>query len=233
MIKIALFGLDFPLGKKNLPDERLERLKEILHSPKVTYIQIEFQDKSHLKNSDCILTDKNNKLDLILEDLEAIDLKIAQEQAAQTLELFKRIKTSLENENLLCEVNLSEEEKNILLNFNFITLKPVIVVSSDDLSNTSGLIQRIYKASGRICFYTSNERELRAWQIKYGITAFEAAGLIHSDIQRGFIKAEVITSEEIIKSGSLAAAKAKGSMRLEDKNYIVKDGDWINFRFNV
>ncbi|MCI4625863.1 MAG: redox-regulated ATPase YchF [Candidatus Magnetoovum sp. WYHC-5] len=95
------------------------------------------------------------------------------------------------------------------------------------------LIQLSYKVLGLMSFLTVGEDEVRAWTVDSGATALEAAGKIHSDIQRGFIRAEVIAYDDFIRSGSMTVAKQHGLLRLEGKTYIVSDGDIINFRFNV
>lgn len=230
-MKIAVLGLDFPLGKKNLPDERLDKLNTIFHPPKVTPIQIEFQDSTHLKDADALLCEENKKLDLILMDLEIAEQRISEDDAYKGL--FTRIKEALEKETLLCEIPFSEEEQKSLSNFNLTTLKPATFIKSQSIDSLPEIIKSSYKNSGRISFFTVNEKELRAWSIKKETTCYEAAGLIHSDIQRGFIKAEVAGCEDLIKSGGLNQARGKGLVRLEDKDYLVKDGDLIQFRFNV
>jgi len=95
------------------------------------------------------------------------------------------------------------------------------------------LIRVSYGLLGLISFLTSGEDEVRAWTITKGTTAHKASGKIHSDIERGFIRAEVIGYDDFISSGSMHAAREKGLLRLEGKTYEVKDGDIINFRFNV
>ncbi|HZJ75540.1 MAG TPA: redox-regulated ATPase YchF [Clostridia bacterium] len=95
------------------------------------------------------------------------------------------------------------------------------------------LIERGYDLLGLMSFLTAGRPEVRAWTINKGTKAPVAAGKIHSDLQRGFIRAEVVAYDDLIKCGSMAAAKEKGLVRLEGKEYIVKDGDVILFRFNV
>jgi GTP-binding protein YchF len=95
------------------------------------------------------------------------------------------------------------------------------------------LIRLSYDLLGLISFLTAGEDEVRAWTIRRGTDAQRAAGKIHSDIERGFIRAEVVAYDDFIAHGSLAAARDKGLVRLEGKTYEVKDGDIINFRFNV
>jgi ribosome-binding ATPase len=95
------------------------------------------------------------------------------------------------------------------------------------------LIRSAYHTLGLISYFTAGEKEARAWTIRNGAKAPEAAGAIHSDLERGFIRAEVTSYDELIKAGSAAVAKEKGWMRLEGKEYVVRDGDVILFRFNV
>ena len=80
---------------------------------------------------------------------------------------------------------------------------------------------------------TAGPKETRAWTIKKGATAPEAAGVIHTDFQRGFIKAEIVSFDELVDLGSMAEAKAAGKVRMEGKDYVMADGDVVDFRFNV
>lgn len=95
------------------------------------------------------------------------------------------------------------------------------------------IINLAYKKAGFISFFTVGKDECRAWPIMKGSTAFEAAGKIHSDIQRGFIRAEVVSYDDFYKYKSMKELKAQGRHRLEGKDYIVQDGDIILFRFNI
>ncbi len=95
------------------------------------------------------------------------------------------------------------------------------------------IIRQSYELLGLQSFFTVGEDEVRAWTTPVGANAVEAAGVIHTDLARGFIRAEVISYEDMIAAGSLAAARQRGLLRLEGKEYIVKDGDILNIRFNV
>lgn len=95
------------------------------------------------------------------------------------------------------------------------------------------VIQGSYALLGLISFLTAGEDEVRAWTLRRGTRAQQAAGQIHSDIERGFIRAEVVAFADLIAAGSLAACREKATLRLEGKDYVVRDGDVINFRFNV
>ena len=95
------------------------------------------------------------------------------------------------------------------------------------------LIQRSYHLLGLISYLTAGQPEVRAWTIKNGTKAPQAAGKIHSDFERGFIRAEVVTFDHLMECGSLAAAREKGLVRSEGKEYVMKDGDIVHFLFNV
>lgn len=117
---------------------------------------------------------------------------------------------------------LDEEEKAMFL---------------EDLGLAESGLEKLVKASyhilGLMSFLTAGEDETRAWTIKIGTKAPQAAGKIHTDFERGFIKAEVVNYKDLLEQGSLAAAREKGLVGMEGKDYVVKDGDVILFRFNV
>ena len=100
-------------------------------------------------------------------------------------------------------------------------------------SGLDKLIKKSYDLLGLMSFLTAGEPEVRAWTIKKGTKAPQAAGKIHSDIERGFIKAEVVSYDDLIREGSMNAVKEKGLLRLEGKEYIMQDGDIVLFKFNV
>lgn len=102
-----------------------------------------------------------------------------------------------------------------------------------DESVTDRVIKKSYALLGLISFFTVGKDEVRAWTIRSGTQAVDAAGVIHTDIQRGFIRAEVVAYEHLIDAGNYAEARKQGVVRLEGKTYTVHDGDIINFRFNV
>jgi ribosome-binding ATPase len=100
-------------------------------------------------------------------------------------------------------------------------------------SGISGLIHATYQVLGLRTFFTFNEKEVRAWTIRAGDTASRAAGTIHTDFERGFIKAETVHWEDLVKGGSVGHARETGHYRIEGRDYVVKDGDVLLFRFNV
>lgn len=140
--------------------------------------------------------------------------KIAEAEGAEVLPICAEMEAEI--------ASLSKEEKELFLS---------------DLGIEKGgldlLIQRSYHLLGLISYLTAGEPEVRAWTIKEGTKAPQAAGKIHSDFERGFIRAEVISFDELMQYGSMQVAKENGKIRSEGKEYVMKDGDIVLFRFNV
>ena len=107
----------------------------------------------------------------------------------------------------------------------------------EDLGLSEGGLEKLIAASyrllGLMSFLTAGEKETRAWTIRMGTKAPQAAGKIHSDFERGFIRAEVVNYQDLLNAGSYSAAKEKGLVRVEGKEYVMQDGDVVLFRFNV
>ena len=100
-------------------------------------------------------------------------------------------------------------------------------------SGLNKVIKKSYDLLGLMSFLTAGEPEVRAWTIKKGTKAPQAAGKIHSDIERGFIRAEIVSYDDLMREGSMTAAKEKGLVRSEGKEYVMQDGDIVLFKFNV
>ncbi len=102
-----------------------------------------------------------------------------------------------------------------------------------EISGLNRIIKEGYSLLGYISYLTAGEKEVRAWTITKGTKAPQAAGKIHSDFEKGFIRAEIVSYDDLMACGTMAAAKEKGLIRLEGKDYVMQDGDIVNFRFNV
>lgn len=102
-----------------------------------------------------------------------------------------------------------------------------------EFSGLDRLIQAAYRLLGLYTYFTAGVQEVRAWTIRKGMKAPQAAGVIHSDFERGFIRAEVVSYDDLVAGGSMNAVKEQGKLRLEGKEYVVQDGDVMHFRFNV
>ena len=151
---------------------------------------------------------------------------------AENDELVKQVKEYASNEKTevipLC-VKIEEELSGLEDN----DKKEMLEALGLEESGLDKVIKRSYDLLGLMSFLTAGEPEVRAWTIKKGTKAPQAAGKIHSDIERGFIKAEVVSYDDLIREGSMVAAKEKGLVRSEGKEYIMQDGDIVLFKFNV
>jgi ribosome-binding ATPase YchF (GTP1/OBG family) len=232
-MKVATVGPTCILaGKKKVADERLVYLAKLVSAVKTTFIQVEFVESSNLLDVDGILCDTSAKLDLVIQDLELLE-KLLGSCDAGLKPTLEEIKTSLEKEIPLSQSGISREKLAVLAGHNLVTLKPIVFYATDSLPPEEELIKSMYAGMGRISFFTVAPKDTHAWSIKRGTNAYEAAGCVHSDIQRGFIKAEVLAYEAIVKVGGINQAKAQGALRLEEKEYIVQDGDVLHFRFSA
>lgn len=232
-MKIALFSTpELSLGKHNVKDEYLDQIFKISKSKKETYVQVELVDENGCVDADAIITKTDCAADLILKDLEFIETRLSRTADEEEKILLNKLKDILERENFVFGNSFSEPEKKLLSGYGILTNKPVIVANTQELEDKNTLLQRCLKESGFISFFTTGEKETRAWLIKGGTSAYEAAGVIHSDIQRGFIRAEIIAFKDFIEFKGETPAKQAGKMRLEQKDYVIQDRDLVNFRFN-
>jgi len=235
-------------------------------------------------NYELLLSD----LDLIEKRIDRINNNKKKNQMLAELEVLEKLQAALVEEKPLSSVDLHDKQKELLLSYQFLTSKPVLVCLNsseehlqkhdfpqrdevlsycaqrhlpvieisaaiereiaeleedekqlflDDIGiNETGTVKisrSMYERLGLISFFTVGEDEVKAWTILNGTIARKAAGKIHSDIERGFIRAEVVEYKDLKALGSMGAVKEKGLFRLEGKEYPVKDGDIIHFRFNV
>lgn len=202
----------------------LERLKEALQEGQpARIVQLDEEEKRLIKSFN-LLTRKN-----VLYVANVSETEVANPDSNPHFQTVKEIAAaegagvvpiSAQVEAEIAE--LDEEEKQMFLE--------EMGLSSSGLDR---LIAAAYRLLGLITYFTAGEKEVRAWTIREGTKAPQAAGVIHSDFERGFIRAEVIGYEDLVKCGSMAAAREKGLLRLEGKEYVVCDGDICTFRFNV
>ncbi|AAM24860.1 MULTISPECIES: redox-regulated ATPase YchF [Caldanaerobacter] len=204
--------------------EVLEKIKNTLEEGKpARAVQFDEEEKA-VVNQLMLLTSKPvmyvaniSEEDLILRE-ENLHVKKLREYALKEGSEVLVISAKIEEELAA----LPDEERNELLK--------EYGLKEPGLNN---IIRHGYSLLGLITFFTAGPKEVHAWTIKRGTKAPQAAGKIHSDFERGFIRAEVISFEDLVKAGSQAAAREMGLLRLEGKDYVMQDGDVVVFRFNV
>lgn len=232
-MKISVINIpEVPLGKQNLKDPRLDQVDKFVKAKKKTYIQVELCNQDSALESDAILSAGDCRADLILKDLEFIETRLSRATLEDEKALLNKIKSVLEKEEFINTMVFSEQEKQLMASYNLLTDKPVIIAQKHELEDINVLLLRAVKEANFISFFTAGEKETRAWLIRNGSSAWEAAGAIHSDIQKGFIRAEIISLNDYLQAGGETQAKQAGKLRLEQKDYVMQDCDLANFRFN-
>lgn len=232
-MKIALFGIpDIKLGKHNLKDPRLDQAHKLVEADKKTNAQVDIVGEDQLLDADAILASEETRADLILKDLEFVETRLGRDPQAAERAALEKIKTLLESEKFLFQSGLSAEDLQAVAAHGFYTNKPTTVATPEEAKDPEALLLRAFAEGGYISFLTVGGKENRAWPIRKGLSAWEAAGTIHTDIQKGFIRAEVISFADFIAAGGETQAKRAGKLRLELKQYVVQDYDLLNFRFN-
>ena len=242
---IETINLELILSDLEILDRRIDRTTKALKGDKSLGKELEFL--KHIKtelengiNARAVEADEDEKE--ILSDIGLLSAKPVIYACNMSEDDFSNNINNNEKYKAVCEIaksegaevlpicaeleaeisSLSKEEKEMFLS---------------DLGIENGgldlLIQRSYNLLGLISYLTAGEPEVRAWTIKKGTKAPQAAGKIHSDFERGFIRAEVISFDELMACGTMQAAKEKGKIRSEGKEYVMQDGDIVLFRFNV
>ena len=212
-------------AEKSLAKERdlLEKIKTALEEGKsAREVELDDEEKKIIKNYSLLSAKPVIYVCNVAEDELTKDdnkyVKAVREYAEKTGDEVVVISAEIESEIAA----LDEDEKELFLE-----------ELGLDSSGLDKLIKSSYKLLGLISFITTGEMETRAWTVKRGSKAPVAAGKIHTDMERGFIKADTISYQDLVDSGSIANARDKGLIRSEGKDYVVEDGDVIVFKFNV
>jgi GTP-binding protein YchF len=243
---IALFELEMIFSDLAIVEKRLARLTRDLKKMKSPEMQFEFEMLERFRNSletekplrELTLTNAEQKVARGFTFLSAKPLLLVLNLNDQDTVKIPRIVEEFDLRDRasqlhtrLCGVCGKIESELAALP------EEDAQMFGEDLGLSSGALERIlaesYQLLGLATFYTTESSELRAWSFPEGATAWAAAGMIHTDMAKGFIKAEVVSYQEMLTVGSFQAARSKGSLRLEGKDYIVQDGDVILFRFNL
>ena len=225
-------------------DKRLDKAKKNLKADKKYQAEIDLIEKlkENLNNGiparavECNEDEQELVKDMFLLTSKPIiyiaNISEEQIQTADDEEMVKQVKEYAAKEHAevipLC-VKIEEE----LSGLDDSDKKEMLDALGLEESGLDKLIKKSYDLLGLMSFLTAGETEVRAWTIKKGTKAPQAAGKIHSDFERGFIKAEVVSYNDLMKEGSMLAAKEKGLVRQEGKEYVMQDGDIVVFKFNV
>jgi len=231
-MKVALVGVTgVPLGKHKVRDPRLDQADKLVKADTKTYALVDVVGDEETATADALVASPDGRFDLIVKDLEFAETRLERNPSAAERAVLERIKAHLESEGVVAEAGLTPEELHLIESHAFVTTKPMVVAEAEDVAAFDSFLVRVVSASGYISFLTVGGSENRAWLIRTGATAQESGGAIHTDIQKGFIRAEIIGYDDFIAAGGETNAKHANKMRVETKSYVVQDYDLVNFRF--
>jgi ribosome-binding ATPase YchF (GTP1/OBG family) len=229
-MKICFLGLELPEGKVKYQDERVSALDRKFSARKVTPFYVEFV-KEDCQGCDGFIVSRDRIWDLFILDMEKLDTRRDRTTDVSEKELLDRCLESLEKEIPLCDLQLAADDAALLKQLAPLTLKPTVIVN--DQPDTNDAIEQVLRKAGIVFFYTADQKEVHAWPVKADADIVTCAGRIHSDLARGFIKAEIVSYEDLLRVYNWQEARAKGLVRLVDRDYIIRPGDVIEIRFNV
>jgi ribosome-binding ATPase YchF (GTP1/OBG family) len=167
-----------------------------------------------------------------MKDLDAVETRLGRDAGDAEKAVLQKLADALMSEKAISAAGLTVDELKAISAHNFYSTKPVVIAEAAELAEPDGLLVRAFREAGYISFLTVGGKENRAWPIRAGISAWEAAGTIHTDIQKGFIRAEIVSFADLIEAGGETQAKRANKQRLEQKGYVMQDYDIVNFRFN-
>ena len=242
---IETINLELIFSDIEMIDRRIDRAKKAAKGDKKYLIEIDFLErlKEHLENGKSArgfdFTDEERDL------IKSTPLLSAKPVIYAANLCEADFAGNIENNENYCKVRkLAEEENSAVLPICAQTEAEIAEMDEEDkamflaelgleVSGLNRIIKEGYALLGLISYLTAGKPEVRAWTIKQGTKAPQAAGKIHTDFEKGFIRAEVIAFDDLMECGTMAAAKEKGLVRLEGKEYVMNDGDIVLFRFNV
>jgi len=229
-MKIGFAGFDLPEGKVKFQDGKVAALENKFAPPKVSPFYAEFI-KNEFLNCDAIFISRKNILDLLILDMERLETRRERTGDPQEQALLGKCLGYLEQEMPLCDVSFSEEELALLRGLAPLSLKPTVV--AEEQPEINGIIEAVLTAAGIVFFYTADKKEVHAWPVKEGADIVTCAGKIHSDLAQGFIKADIVSYDDLIRVYNMQEARSKGLVKLVNRDYAICPGDIIEIRFNV
>jgi ribosome-binding ATPase YchF (GTP1/OBG family) len=229
-MKIGFTGIDLDEGKVKYIDDVLLALADKIDPKKVTPYFVEFLKDEYIQ-SDVIAIKKDSILDLLILDIEMLENRLTRAEESSEQDLIKKCLDLLESETPLCDADFNENEMEILHVLAPHSFKPVVVL--DEVPPINDIIKKALLKSQTIFFYTAGKSEVHAWPVKMGSDIVTCAGKIHTDLARGFIKADIVSFDDFMNCHNMNDAKSSGVAKVVDKDYIIQESDIIEIRFNV
>lgn len=229
-MKVGIIGLDLPVGKVKYHDERFVELVKKCDPLKVTpyYVELVQEDWEH---ADAFVVAQESILDLLILDMEKLETRRERTGDPAEKAVLSRGLDLLEQETPLCDGGWTPGELAHLRALAPLSLKPTLVL--DAPLEVNDMIGQILAKAGIVFFYTVGKKEVHAWPVPSHADIVTCAGKIHTDLARGFIKADIVKYEDFLHVFNMQEARAKKLVHLVDRDYHIEDGDIVEIRFNI
>jgi len=230
-VRIAITVPDPPQGKVKYEDPAVLALVGKFSPKKVTPYYCEFLPDDY-ETADIIVIARDRVLDLLIHDIEKLENRRERTSDPDEQALLDRVLAGLEAETPVCDQEFSEPDRERLRTISPLSMKPTLIIDGD-AAGPNDLIPRALEKAGLMFFYTSGQPEVHAWLVRRGADAVTCAGKIHSDLARGFVKAEIVPVDDLLQCHSLQDARKRDLTRLVDREFVIPEKTVIDIRFNV
>ena len=229
-MKIAFAGFELPEGKVKYNDAILADLEKKFKPDKVSPYYIELLPEG-FEAAEGIAIARDSVLDLLILDMDKIEGRLSVAEDATEKAVLAKCFAHLEGEQPVCNLELDDAEHEFVNGFGLLSNKPTAVFDKPPTPDT--VCEEVMTAGDLMFFYTAGKKEVREWFVEKHADAVTCAGKIHTDLARGFIKAEIVSHEELMTAHNFKDAASQGLTKLVDKDFPIPERTVLEIRFNV
>jgi len=230
-MKIAFSGINIQEGKMKYDDIIFAGLVDKFQPAKQAPYYFEFLLEDY-QSANAIVVTSDHALDVLILDIEKVEGRLSRAEDSAEKAVLEKCLAQLEQEKPVCDLSFDENERSIVNTLSPLSFKPTLVLDDSSIDPNT-LCSKIMENAGMMFFYTAGKQEVHAWIVEKGTNAVTCAGKIHSDLARGFIKAELISFDDMMAAHSFQDARSKGLTKLVDQDYAIPENTILEIRFNV
>nr|VFK50333.1 MAG: Protein of unknown function (DUF933) [Candidatus Kentron sp. TC]VFK62651.1 MAG: Protein of unknown function (DUF933) [Candidatus Kentron sp. TC] len=233
-MRIAVTGLDLPEGKVKYEDAVMSALADKFLPKKITPYYFEFLHDDYA-SANIIVIARHRILDLLIHDLEKVETRRDRTADPDERRVLDRVLGDLEREIPVCAMQREKHEEPYIRALSPLSFKPTLLidVESSGANTPSEIISEAMAVANLMFFYTAGKKEVRAWLVDRGTSAQGCAGKIHSDLAQGFVKAEIVSADDLLECHSMQDARQRNLTRLVDRDSVIPKNTVLEIRFNV
>lgn len=230
-MRIAPLGLNLPDGKVKYQEPVFDALVAKFQPVKLSPYVFEFRGDDY-EPAQAIALARDRVLDLLILDIEKIENRLTRTDDPAEQAALRKCLAQLETEQPVCDLAMDEAERTAARALGLFSLKPTVLIA-DPAPDANAVCRAVVEKAAMMFFYTVGKPEVHAWLVEKHASAVACAGRIHSDLARGFIKAEIFRVEDVMASHSVQDARSKGLCKLVDRDFAVPENSILEIRFNV